>query len=444
MYTLIGLLAAVYLSGAVPVPKFSLETSGGVFTSEDSPGIQQLGFIYKINDDKDEHVGVAVKSDGTWRFTDPNLQSVKKVHFYTYVQFGIGDIVESPSQEWNFAPLATLPPRRMRGAVSFRDDFNGDKLDLNNWFVQVTAAGEWHTEFQVYTNDQRNLYVKNGHLYIKPTLTADSGHYSAKDLYSGILDVKNSWGVCTDAGFRGCLRDAKDGLLPPILSARIDSKPTLKYGQVTVRAQIPRGDWIWPAIWMMPRKNNYGLWPRSGEIDFMEAACNEHAVWNNGQKVGIQRVQSTLHFGPDLEHDHPVPNWKYKATGDWHGFHDYKLDWSPDHIILYVDGDVVTRMDIPDGSTVWDHYNLKGNNPWTHGTKIAPFDHEFYMILNVAVGGIYSMFGDYDTQYAYPKPWHNTDKDPLKNFWEARHNWLPTWHGDDVAMIVDYVEFRHM
>ncbi|KAK6168498.1 hypothetical protein SNE40_021018 [Patella caerulea] len=110
---------------------------------------------------------------------------------------------------------------------------------------------------------------------------------------------------------------------------------------------------------------------------------------------------------------------------------------------MSVDGQVVTRMDIPDGSTVWDHYKLKNNNPWTHGTKIAPFDQEFYLILNVAIGGTYSMFGD-NTHYAYPKPWSNNDTDPAENFWAGRHNWLPTWHGDDVAMIMDYVEMRHL
>ncbi|GFR79102.1 beta-1,3-glucan-binding protein [Elysia marginata] len=49
------------------------------------------------------------------------------------------------------------------------------------------------------------------------------------------------------------------------------SKPTIRYGIVEVRARIPRGDWLWPCIWLMPKDNKYGAWPRSGEIDIMES-----------------------------------------------------------------------------------------------------------------------------------------------------------------------------
>ncbi|KAK6172293.1 hypothetical protein SNE40_015984 [Patella caerulea] len=332
----------------------------------------------------------------------------------------------------------------MRGAVAFRDDFNGNHLDTNHWLIQVTATGEWHNEFQVYTHDPQNVFVRNGHLYLKPTLTVDNPHFTENDLWHGHLDVKKTWGVCTDSGFNGCYRDAKNGLLPPILSGRVDSKPTLKYGTVTVRAQIPRGDWLWPAIWMMPRAGKYGGWPRSGEVDMMEATCNEVMHWNNGQKIGVQRVTSSIHLGPNPSGDRHITGAKTKTSGDWHGFHTYKMDWSPDHVILYVDDQMVTRVDVHSNTNMWNHLGFHGNNIWSGGSHLAPFDQEFYMILNVAIGGTGGIWGEQGVTYAYPKPWQNNAKDPMAQFWSNRHHWLPTWHGDDVAMIIDYVEFRHM
>ncbi|XP_050415452.1 beta-1,3-glucan-binding protein [Patella vulgata] len=444
MFTLWVLLTTVGLVSCyiLPDPQFSLSAKGGEFKSEDIPGLKNLYFIYKVNKGTELLRKAEKGADGIWRYVDALMENVDEVDYYSQGYLD-GLIFGGSHQVWKRVPLATLPPRRMRGAVSFRDDFNGNHLDTNHWTVQVTATGEYHKEFQVYTNDHRNVYVKNGKLYIKPTLAVDSGHFTENDLYHGVLDVKKTWGTCTFSGNRGCYREAKDGLLPPLLSGRIDSKPTLKYGQVVVRAQIPRGDWIWPAIWMRPTNSPYGGWPQDGEIDFMEAACNEVAYWGKNDNHGIKRIHSTLHFGPDSAHDHHVSGEKVKEHGDWHEFHTYKMDWSPDHIIISVDDDVILKMTVADGTTLWNQYKFQGTNPWAHGNKIAPFDQQFHMILNVAIGGTYGMFND-KTHYAYPKPWHNTDKDPLKNFWEGRHNWLPTWHGDDVAMIVDYVEFRHM
>ena len=62
---------------------------------------------------------------------------------------------------------------------------------------------------------------------------------------------------------------------------------------------------------------------------------------------------------------------------------------------------------------------------------------QFHLLLNVAVGGGY--FGD-NAQYNTPKPWHGGSSHPMRDFWEHRGDWLPTWHGDDVAMLIDYVE----
>ena len=66
---------------------------------------------------------------------------------------------------------------------------------------------------------------------------------------------------------------------------------------------------------------------------------------------------------------------------------------------------------------------------------------QFYLILNVAIGGTNGFFPD-NWSYNTPKPWKNTSPTEPADFWNKRSSWLPTWHGDDVAMIVDYVKME--
>jgi len=48
-----------------------------------------------------------------------------------------------------------------------------------------------------------------------------------------------------------------------------------KYGRVEVKAKTPVGDWLWPAIWLLPKDQEYGQWPASGEIDIFESRGND-------------------------------------------------------------------------------------------------------------------------------------------------------------------------
>ena len=68
-----------------------------------------------------------------------------------------------------------------------------------------------------------------------------------------------------------------------------------RYGKVEVRAKLPIGDWLWPAIWLLPRNNQYGNWPASGEIDIMESRGNPPSY----PPGGYDQFSSTLHWGPD-------------------------------------------------------------------------------------------------------------------------------------------------
>jgi beta-glucanase (GH16 family) len=117
------------------------------------------------------------------------------------------------------------------------------------------------------TDSPNNSFVKNNQLYILPTLTSNS--VSA----GGVMDghTFNLTG-CTGANYTLCsaVSNASAGaVIPPVMSARLTTKnsTSIRYGRVEVRAKIPRGDWIWPSIRMLPTDSVYGEGIMSGEID---------------------------------------------------------------------------------------------------------------------------------------------------------------------------------
>lgn len=144
----------------------------------------------------------------------------------------------------------------------FRDDF--ETLDFNKWKHDMTMSGGGNWEFQLYHNNRTNSFVRDGVLHIVPTLTDDR---------IGVANLKGNnyrmdmWGgspadMCTGNNFYGCERIAGAGgnILPPIQSAKLTTVESFsfKYGRVEIRAKLPKGDWIWPALWMLPKKNEYG------------------------------------------------------------------------------------------------------------------------------------------------------------------------------------------
>ena len=110
----------------------------------------------------------------------------------------------------------------------------------------------------------------------------------------GMFDL---WGgqpgdLCTSPGFYGCSRIANGAnIINPVSSARIRTAQSFAftYGRVEVDAKLPEGDWLWPAIWMLPLKQEYGLWPTSGEIDIMESRGNKNLM-KDGVNIGTEQV----------------------------------------------------------------------------------------------------------------------------------------------------------
>jgi len=330
-----------------------------------------------------------------------------------------------------------------RGALIFNEEF--DELDESRWthYVSGNRGGNW--EFQYYRNNAKNSYVKNGLLHIVPTLTADE--YGEDFIYNGEL---NLW----DEGCRdewswsdGCIRKAGgDYIVNPVQSAKLISKNKFSflYGTVEIRAQLPKGDWLWPAMWLMPESSAYGGWPSSGEIDLCESRGNEE-LWCDwaGSYQGRQLAGCNLHWGPDGAHNgnHKTSYWHLNEENDYsNDFHTYKMKWDRQGIIFFIDDARIGAVQPPDGG-FWELGGFQGENIWSDGSKMAPFDQNFYFILNVAVGGNFFPDGCYNAHGDKPWPSNNVPGS-MKSFWEARQDWVPTWDMDseERALKIDYIK----
>ncbi|XP_069166427.1 beta-1,3-glucan-binding protein [Procambarus clarkii] len=325
----------------------------------------------------------------------------------------------------------------------FNDDFN----DLNNniWKPEITMSGGGKGEFQMYLNDHSLSYIRESALIIKPELTSNS--FNEHFLFNNELNLGSA---CTDNRDFGCVRrGTSEQIINPIMSAKLTTQPSFafRYGRVEVRAKMPRGDWLWPAIELAPRDSRYGAWPASGEVDIVESRGNTE--YGN---LGHQYAGSTLHWGPNPQANmYPKTHKTYSANDGSFGnnFHTWRLDWTRDNMKFYVDGQL--QLTVDPGTNFWDLSGLGSSqdNPWRDGSKMAPFDQKFYIVVNLAVGGTDGYFHDGVAKNP-EKPWSNGSPHAALDFWNGRESWLPTWkHGEphiseEAALKVDYVKVWKM
>ncbi|KAK9762625.1 hypothetical protein K7432_011468 [Basidiobolus ranarum] len=337
------------------------------------------------------------------------------------------------------ATVALLSVLQVNAAPRLVFEDNFDSFDLSRWKHDITLGGGGNWEFEYYFNNRSNSYVKDGVLYIKPTLTSERLGEEAV-VRGGTIDL---WGnepanACTGNAFFGCQRTSDgNNILNPIQSALVRSHKAIsvKHGKIEIRARLPRGDWIWPAIWMLPKDQQYGSWPASGEIDIVESRGNRGDYPN-----GVNTVASTLHWGPSYEFNrYQKTSGSYSLPGkaDFsQKFHKFVLDWDARSIKTSVDKKTI--LEVPFNQTFWERGDFpKGlNNPWAGRGKDAPFDQEFYLIFNVAVGGTNGYFPEHPT-----KPWSNQSPTAAKDFWLKKDEWLKSWPNDERrALAIDYVK----
>merc|ERR1712038_1057111 len=141
-------------------------------------------------------------------------------------------------------------------------------------------------------------------------------------------------------------------------SSKLESKMSWKYGKFEISARVPAGRGTWPAFWMLPTENEYGGWPWSGEIDVLE-----HVGYDEG------KIHGTVHTGA---YNHMKGTQKGGSTyihDATTAFHTYTVEWEENSMKWFVDG-----------NQYYEFYKHGGSAEW-------PFDQNFYIILNLAVGG---------------------------------------------------------
>jgi beta-glucanase (GH16 family) len=242
--------------------------------------------------------------------------------------------------------------------LTWHDEFDGTELDRTKWdfdlgngFYDYRAhawvPGWGNEELQYYTDDRRNVEVRDGALHIRALREPLHGcGYT-----SGRIKTRHRDGTSLFAQ---------------------------AYGRFEFRARVPHGKGLWPAIWMLPQDEAYGGWAASGEIDVMEIV---------GEKP--HEVLGSVHFGSSFPHRELVTHTRaIPGGGTVADFHVYAVEWEPGEIRWLLDGEVWARQDFwwscsrqRDGKGVQPR-SAADLNPWP-----APFDKPFYLLINVAVGG---------------------------------------------------------
>lgn len=159
-----------------------------------------------------------------------------------------------------------------------------------------------------------------------------------------------------------------------IKSSRIRTKNKFhfQYGKIDIIAKVPKGKGTWPALWMMPVENRYGHWPKSGEIDIMEHCGND-----------LNKLFLCIHTEA---YNHTREDQYYNSiiVDDLTDrFYKYSLIWEEDKIIYLLDDKEVGRYEKGEGN------KDASNKGW-------PFDHPYFLIINLAIGGSFGGPVDYD------------------------------------------------
>lgn len=213
------------------------------------------------------------------------------------------------------------------------DEFNspdGSAVDSSKWVRETGGSGWGNQELEYYTARPLNAFLQGGNLVIK------------------VLEEKYT---------------GPDGVTRNYTSARLKTQGEFsqKYGRFEARIKIPHGQGIWPAFWMLGDDIDKVQWPTCGEIDIME---------NIGKEPSM--VHGTIH-GPGYNGENGIGS-SYTLAGDQrfaNDFHIYAVEWEPEAIRFYVD----------------DHlYATRTPAELPKGTKWV-YDHPFFILLNVAVGG---------------------------------------------------------
>ena len=217
------------------------------------------------------------------------------------------------------------------------DEFSGKTINPLVWNYDIGGSGWGNNELEYYTNSSKNAFVTNGYLVIEARKeTYKTNNYTSARLLS------------------------KD-------------KKSFTYGRIDFRAKLPKGQGIWPALWMLGSNISTKSWPACGEIDIMELLGHEP-----------QKTYGTIHWGAaGGPSTHIGGNYLLNSQTFSDSFHVFSLLWETNKLSFLIDN-------IPFFSA--DKSQVNGD---------YPFDKPFFFIMNVAVGGNWP--GNPDTTTIFPQ-----------------------------------------
>jgi beta-glucanase (GH16 family) len=231
--------------------------------------------------------------------------------------------------------------------LTWSDEFDapdGSAASPGRWIHDLGGGGWGNNERQTYTDRRDNAVIRGGTLVIR----------AAREHFTG-----------------------RDGIAREYTSARLKTLGTFAqaYGRFEARIRIPRGQGIWPAFWMLGDNIEAAGWPTCGEIDVME---------NVGREPNV--VHGTLH-GPGYSGGQSLTASFTNPTGRPFAddFHVFAIEWEPSVVRWYADTNLYAARTLS---------AIPGGSRWV-------FDHAFFVLLNVAVGGDWP--GNPDATTVFPQ-----------------------------------------
>jgi len=199
---------------------------------------------------------------------------------------------------------------------------------LDRSLFNVAVGDKWHNkELQKYVDDENHLYFDEEGMHIKATYSEEEGYKSTR------LNTKDKF--------------------------------MFQYGKIDIVAKVPKGRGTWPALWMLSSDNRYGGWPRSGEIDIMEHTGNH-----------LDELFLALHCEAYNHTKDSEYLTKIQVDGLSDDYQKFSLLWREDSIEYFLNDQPIVKYE-------------KGENGKETSHKGWPFEHPYYLLINLAVGGTF-------------------------------------------------------
>ncbi len=321
----------------VEMPTLQLRYNDAAGTVDYRWSTPEADFNMPVRAGDPQHWTLLHPSTSAWQTTPGRRETfaVDTAHYYIAVE-----------QDPGIPPPTQAGTNKSGWKLTWSDEFNapdGTAPDPAKWTAERKGDGFGNNELETYTDRPPNVEQRGGNLVIT----------ARKEDFTGA-----------------------DGIQRNYTSARMQTlgKFAQKYGRIEARIKLPDGgQGLWPAFWMLGDNIDAAHWPQAGEIDIMEQI---------GKEPG--KIHGTLH-GPGYSGSNPLTGEFLLPSGQKFrdGYHVFSVEWEPAVIRFYVDDalyETQTPNDLPDGSH------------WV-------FDHPFFLLLNLAVGGNWPGKPDSTTQF---------------------------------------------